>query len=672
MAMQTAQGLRKDILTNVWLVPRLSTNLFSVARFAKDVGPVTFDKNEYVATLKGSKWTIGKSFGKGLFKLNMTPVNSGTSAANAHELATSGSSSKSKSYVWRLRLGHVGHVGLNMIVKNKLGTGIDIASVSKWELCDGCVDSTSARANGLLDVVHSDVCGPMQTSTIGGKRFFVTFIDDKSRQCVAFLMKHKSEVIGKFAQFVKWAETQTGQRVKMLRCDNGGEYKSAKMTKFCADRGIVQQFTPPYTPQLNGVAERTNRTLVECARCMLEHAKMPKPYWGEAVMTAAFLRNRCPSRSDVDNMSPYEVWNGKAPLLANLTTFGCHAFVHVPSPKRQKLDARATRCRFVGYSEHEKAYRFEDIETGRVFVSRDAKFMEDEFDDGRRVGDQGAVIDFVDDDTDMENDYHEDGSRSNERRVGERDGQLDDSADLARRSFGAPRCSRRGFSGRSADNVQVGDGIKRREQVARRFGIDYDETFAPVAKFTSIRVVLALAAMYGLMLHQMDVKTAFLNGDLDEVVYMCESDHCVYVMREQGNGEDKMAFVELYVDDLIISCSSDALMAKIKSALSNQFEMSDLGELKFCLGMEIARDFDLGTVSVRQTKFLHSVLAKFGMQDCKPVKTPQDPGLNLTKAMYDGGCKHDETMHGVPYRSAVGCLMYLMVATRPDLAASVG
>jgi hypothetical protein len=80
----------------------------------------------------------------------------------------------------------------------------------------------------------------------------------------------------------------------------------------------------------------------------------------------------------------------------------------------------------------------------------------------------------------------------------------------------------------------------------------------------------------------------------------------------------------------------------------------------------------LGTVSVRQTKFLHSILAKFGMQDCKPVKTPQDPGLKLTKAMCDGGCKHDETMHGVPYRSAVGCLMYLMVATRPDLAAAVG
>ena len=96
----------------------------------------------------------------------------------------------------------------------------------------------------------------------------------------------------------------------------------------------------------------------------------------------------------------------------------------------------------------------------------------------------------------------------------------------------------------------------------------------------------------------------------------------------------------LYVDDLIIACNSNALMSTIKTALNKRFEMSDLGELKFCLGklkfclgMEIARDRKVGTLTVRQTKFLHSILDKFGMKDCKPVKTPQDPGLKLTKNM---------------------------------------
>ncbi|KAG2959134.1 hypothetical protein PC120_g28195 [Phytophthora cactorum] len=112
------------------------------------------------------------------------------------------------------------------------------------------------------------------------------------------------------------------------------------MAKFCKDRGIEQKFTPPYTPQLNGVAERMNRTLVECARCMLEHAGLSKSYWGEAVMTATFLRNRCPTRAITHDKSPHQVWTGKKPLLANLKVFGCHAYVHVPKEKRSKFDSK--------------------------------------------------------------------------------------------------------------------------------------------------------------------------------------------------------------------------------------------------------------------------------------------------------------------------------------------
>ncbi|KAG4032061.1 hypothetical protein PC123_g28911 [Phytophthora cactorum] len=102
----------------------------------------------------------------------------------------------------------------------------------------------------------------MQTSTFSGKRYFVTFTDDKSHFCVVYLLRNKSEVTDKFAEFVAMAETQTGKRVKTIRSDNGGEYTSGAMAKFCKDRGIEQKFTPPYTPQLNRVAEQMNRTLV--------------------------------------------------------------------------------------------------------------------------------------------------------------------------------------------------------------------------------------------------------------------------------------------------------------------------------------------------------------------------------------------------------------------------
>ncbi|GMF62517.1 unnamed protein product [Phytophthora fragariaefolia] len=128
-------------------------------------------------------------------------------------------------------------------------------------------------AKKLLEVIHSDVCGPVETPTFSGKLYFVTFIDEYSHFCVVYLLRNESEVAAKFAEFVAFAETQTGSRVrtlrvKQLRSDNGGEYKSRAMAKFCSERGIVQKFTPPYTPQLNGVAERMNRTLVECGRCI--------------------------------------------------------------------------------------------------------------------------------------------------------------------------------------------------------------------------------------------------------------------------------------------------------------------------------------------------------------------------------------------------------------------
>ena len=234
----------------MWHIPKLSRNLFSVELFTEDVTPVTFENNGCTVQLKGAEGNIGTRVGKGLFKLNMTPLPIETvNMASATQDAVA-----SKSYLWHLRLGHIGYGGLEAIVKKNLAEGLDIGSVKKWELCGGCAlgkqtrvqfqSATAYRAKPLLEVVHSDVCGPMRTPTFIGMRYFVMFIDDKSRFCAVHLLRNKSEVLDKFALFVKLVENQTGSRIKVLQSDNGGVYKSNKFAKFCADRGIIQKFTP--------------------------------------------------------------------------------------------------------------------------------------------------------------------------------------------------------------------------------------------------------------------------------------------------------------------------------------------------------------------------------------------------------------------------------------------
>ena len=146
------------------------------------------------------------------------------------------------------------HGGLHTIVNKNYGVGIDIALVEQRELCDSCTLGKQTRvsfmpksphhAKKLLEVIHSDVCGRMQSATLSGKRCFVTLTDDYSHFTTLFLLS-KPEVADKFAKFVAFAGTQTGAVVKALCYDNGGEYTSSEMARFCQRRGIEQKFTPP-------------------------------------------------------------------------------------------------------------------------------------------------------------------------------------------------------------------------------------------------------------------------------------------------------------------------------------------------------------------------------------------------------------------------------------------
>ena len=169
------------------------------------------------------------------------------------------------------------------------------------------------RASKLLELIHSDVCGPMSTTARGGYQYFMTFTDDLSRYGYIYLMRHKSETFEKFKEFQNEVENQLGKSIKLLRSDRGGEYMSQEFDDHLKSRGIVPQLTPPGTPQRNGMSERRNRTLLDMVRSMMRKSDLPLSFWGYALETAAFTLNRVPSKS-VDK-TPHEMCTRKSPRL---------------------------------------------------------------------------------------------------------------------------------------------------------------------------------------------------------------------------------------------------------------------------------------------------------------------------------------------------------------------
>lgn len=242
-------------------------------------------------------------------------------------------------------------------------------------------------------------------------------------------------------------------------------------------------------------------------------------------------------------------------------------------------------------------------------------------------------------------------------------------------------------------------------------GIDYDETFSPTTRFASIRTILQMAANDGLHLHQMDVKGAYLNAPIDKDIYVqqppgyeqmdihgktltCHLNKSLYGLKQSGRNwhstltdflksedfspntndpcvytrltaDDHQQHILFWVDDIILAGSTITQIEEMKQMLNQRFKMDDRGELKWFLGVDFTR-LDDGTYEMCQERYIDSILQRFNMTDCKTASTPADKGIDLTKATDD---EHAEFVkHEFPYRAAVGSLIYLMTATRPDIS----
>jgi hypothetical protein len=227
----------------------------------------------------------------------------------------------------------------------------------------------SSNAKAILDVVYSDVCFPLQVESIGGNKYFVSFIDDFSRKICVYLIKKKSYVLDVFMKYKSMVERQSGHKLKILRSDGGGEYVLKEFDTMCERECIVHEVVPPYTPQQNGTAERKNRTIMNMVRSMLNGKHLPKELWAKVVSTVAYSLNRCPTKR-LDGITPEGSWSGVRPSLNHLKVFGSLVYRHVPNQLRRKLDDKFNQMILVGYHSA-GGYKLLDPVIRQTVISRD-------------------------------------------------------------------------------------------------------------------------------------------------------------------------------------------------------------------------------------------------------------------------------------------------------------
>ncbi|GBO10307.1 Retrovirus-related Pol polyprotein from transposon TNT 1-94 [Araneus ventricosus] len=287
---------------------------------------------------------------------------------------------------WHQKFGHLNEKDLKKLQAQNMVYGMNFKPNDTLKDCKICIQGKQTatpfskepknRSSQLLSVIHSDLCGPMRVESIGRSFYFATFIDDCSRFVHVYFLRSKDEVESAFLEFKAYIENKLNCKIKTLRTDQGLEYVGPNFDHYLVKNGIKRERTCAYTPQMNGIAERENRTLVNMARCLLLQSGLPMKFWAEAINCAVYIRNRCPTRGLQDeNQTPFQKLFGKKPTVKHFQTFGQKAFALNKQPQKGKFDARSTECIFTGYSDENRVYRLFDSQANKVITSRDVKFI---------------------------------------------------------------------------------------------------------------------------------------------------------------------------------------------------------------------------------------------------------------------------------------------------------
>lgn len=754
---------KNSVMENVLYAPEVSRNLFSVSQ-ALDHGSkfnMSNDKCEFtkptgvvaVGIRQGNLFRL-------LCKVILPEVNNPTSVTEC--MSEVQLNEMNSLQLWHERLGHLNKQHVKKFLHSQ---GIDVQNDNTF--CEACVlgkqhrlpfQSRQQRAKDVGEIIHTDVCGPMEEESMGGALYFVCFTDDYSRYKRVYFLKHKSEVVDKFAEFSDFFKNQTQKPIKAVLSDGGLEYNNKDFKGILKKIGAEFRYSTPYTPQQNGSAERNNRTLVELARSIMIAKDLPKSLWAEIVNAVVHILNRA-GTSAVEGKSPFEIFYGKSPRVNHLKILGTECFVHTPKQKHKKWDPKSRKGILVGYLDDVDGYRVWFKGTRKIERTRDVVFSHEsasttavigiqsttplkqpEFDDISNIECTETEFDLDDTLKDTQNirqlrdrkqlkpperlielciaeivepeHYYEAMKSENasewQAAMDEEIKSLSDNntwylTDLPE--------GRRAIANKWVYKVKYHangdvDRYKARLVVkgfSQRKGIDYCETYSPVARFETIRALISVAANENLELTQFDVKTAFLYGSLEEEIYMkqpqgyddnsgqvCRLVKSLYGLKQSprcwnkrfkeflekyglkeskadpclfsSNDKNQKLLLALHVDDGLVA-TTPQIKKHFLEELQHEFKVT-YKDAEYYLGLEI-RKLRSGDIALSQKNYAIKVLERFNMKDANPVSTPMEKGS------LSGEDSVEFNSEKVPYRQAVGSLMYMAIATRPDISFAV-
>lgn len=691
---------------------------------------------------------------------------------------------------WHRALGHVNFKYLDKIIKDKLLNGLPEKLEREKMKCATCIESKMTNkpfennrehAKSTLEIVHTDLNGPQSILGYKNQKYFLTFVDDYSKCARIYVLKSKTEVAGCLKDYANLVENKLGKRIKKFQCDKGTEYLNDEIYNFVREKGIKILPCPTDVHELNGVAERYNRSVMDVSRCLCKEAGVSKIYWPEMVETAAYLKNRTIANT-IENKTPYEIFFGKKPNVKHLKIYGSRVFVRESEKKRKKWDDKSEMGVLVGYTH----FGYRVLKNNKVIEARHVEIVDKSTKlicMRKQYENSPEFVNFDLDESTAESCENDDEVAANEASDGDAaDGESNAADDLFEnvgpRAVEVPDQRTRRASVRNRKRPErFGDAVShciyvnyvnanvpstyedainssesrewRKAMDEEILCLDKNETwqvverprdkkvidvkwvykrkpdgkckarlvvrgfqqrehlenvYSPVGKMQTLKVLLSYSCMNDLHVEQMDVETAFLNGEVESEVYVyqpegyegdpnkvCRLRKALYGLRESPiawyrtfndyvktlgfvvsnydsclyvnkNAKDYI-YLLVFVDDLLICSRNLEAINNIKLKLTERFVMKDLGEIKSYIGIDINYYKNKNLMFLNQTKYIESLAEKYNLKEAKLYDTPMEAGLKLNQS--------ERTDESIKYRNLIGELLYIGSGTRPDISYSV-